>query len=305
MNHAADNNPLLADAAATGAAPETQDQVKARFSTLLTVDGSPEPEQMFNSKEIKGRVQDRRSPVELEPILALTFYTSSTELKPGGEYIKEVTEANETRLLRFLLQASFHPSGITGQEEYDEHRRSIDYYTSWLSTHTPRAIDYLGRALDHMTLRDYAAAEADLTRALELTPTYTLALMARAQARYLAQELADEADAAVAGGGKTADRLKMRGALDDLDRAIELSPRLAAAWYNKGVILGSAGDFTSAIAAFSRAIEIEPGMGEAWYNRGYSYLNLGNRDAGLADLSKAGELGVVPSYNLLKRMSSR
>ena len=46
-------------------------------------------------------------------------------------------------------------------------------------------------------------------------------------------------------------------------------------------------------------------MGEAWYNRGYVYLQLGNRDAGLADLSKAGELGIVPSYNLLKRMTTR
>ena len=44
-------------------------------------------------------------------------------------------------------------------------------------------------------------------------------------------------------------------------------------------------------------------MGEAYYNRGYVYLKLGNKDAGIADLSKAGELGIVPSYNLLKRMS--
>lgn len=44
-------------------------------------------------------------------------------------------------------------------------------------------------------------------------------------------------------------------------------------------------------------------LGEAYYNRGYLYLMLGNKDAGIADLSKAGELGIVPSYNLLKRMT--
>ena len=33
------------------------------------------------------------------------------------------------------------------------------------------------------------------------------------------------------------------------------------------------------------------------------YFKLGNREKGVADLSNAGELGVLPSYNVLKRMS--
>ena len=64
-----------------------------------------------------------------------------------------------------------------------------------------------------------------------------------------------------------------------------------------------AGDYTSAISAYTKAIELKPDLGEAFYNRGYLYLKLGNRDAGVTDLSKAGELGIVPSYNLLKRMT--
>lgn len=292
----ADSNPLDADPASTGNTEETQEQVKARFSTLLTVAQAAPGEETYNSKEIKGRVQDRRSPVELEPIMALTYYTAPTELKPGGEYLKEVAEANESRLLRFILQASVHPAQVTDEETFDIHSRSIDAYTTWLSGHTPRAIDLLGRAMDFMTLRNYEAAEADLSRALEITPDYTLALLARAQARFLKADLAaDEASR----------RIDVQSAVADLDEALRHSPRLAPAWYNRGVILGSAGDFTSAIAAFTRALELDPTLGEAWYNRGYSYLRLGNRDAGLADLSKAGELGVVPSYNLLKRMSPR
>lgn len=75
------------------------------------------------------------------------------------------------------------------------------------------------------------------------------------------------------------------------------------AHYNKGNLLVSNGDLTSAISAYSKAIELKPEFGEAYYNRGYLYLKLGNREAGIADLSKAGELGIVPSYNLLKRMT--
>nr|WP_301699822.1 tetratricopeptide repeat protein [uncultured Muribaculum sp.] len=68
-------------------------------------------------------------------------------------------------------------------------------------------------------------------------------------------------------------------------------------------MLVSLGDYTSAISAYTKAIELKADLGEAYYNRGYLYLMLGNKDAGIADLSKAGELGIVPSYNLLKRMT--
>ena len=33
------------------------------------------------------------------------------------------------------------------------------------------------------------------------------------------------------------------------------------------------------------------------------YLRMGNKSLGINDLSKAGELGILPSYNVLKRMS--
>ena len=78
---------------------------------------------------------------------------------------------------------------------------------------------------------------------------------------------------------------------------------MAIAHYNKGVILLENEDYTGALSAFNRAIELRPDFGEACYNRGYVYLRLGNRTAGMADLSRAGELGILPSYNLLKRMS--
>ena len=50
------------------------------------------------------------------------------------------------------------------------------------------------------------------------------------------------------------------------------------------------------------AIKINPEFGQAYYNRGLVYLQMGNKNHGIADLSKAGELGVLPSYNVLKRM---
>ena len=95
----------------------------------------------------------------------------------------------------------------------------------------------------------------------------------------------------------------MRSIIADFDKTIELSPNMPFAYYDKGNVLLEEDDLTSAVSAYTKAIELKPDFGEAYYNRGYAYMKLGNRSAGAADLSKAGELGILSSYNLLKRMN--
>ena len=94
----------------------------------------------------------------------------------------------------------------------------------------------------------------------------------------------------------------MHMAMNDLDALLRISPGMVYAWFNKGMIYYESADYTSAIQCFNEAIRIDPDFGEAYYNRGLGYMQQGNRRQAFADLSKAGELGVLPSYNLLKRM---
>ena len=91
--------------------------------------------------------------------------------------------------------------------------------------------------------------------------------------------------------------------MSDLDEALKLSPKNVYAHFNKGNIYMLQGDFTSAISCYSTAIELKPDLGEAYYNRGLMYLRMGNKTMGISDLSQAGELGILPSYNVLKRMT--
>lgn len=284
----------------------SQEQVKRRFTSLTTIDDNSSPEQIFNSKDIRGKVQDRNVNIELEPIFAISYYTSPTELKMNSDYIREVDDINATRMLRFILQVTNHEPSMTDEETATTHFNSINYYTSYLASHTPRAIDFLGRAMDYMTLRDYDHAIADLDRAITLAPDFTLAYLIRANAQYLSTRMirneSENADVAHTSMPRSA---MLRAAISDLDTVIKLSPSMPIAFYNKGVILAGEGDFTSAISCFNKAIELRPNFGEAFYNRGYVFLSLGNRDAAFADLSRAGGLGIVPSYNLLKRMSAK
>ncbi len=94
----------------------------------------------------------------------------------------------------------------------------------------------------------------------------------------------------------------LQEAISDYDMAISLNPRLVFAWFNKGNIYYSAGDYTSAMQCFSEALKIDPEFGQAYFNRGLAYLQSGNKSQAFSDLSKAGELGILPSYNILKRM---
>ena len=311
---ATSDNSDSSDSSDNSDSSETQEQIKARFSSLTTIADNTSPEQIYNNKEIRGRVQDRNVNIEMEPIFLITYYTSPTELKLSGDYMREVDDINSTRILRFLLQVSNREPQMTDESVAQTHFSSIGYYNSYLATHTPRAIDYLGRAMDFMTLRNYESAIEDLSKAIALTPDFALAYLLRANARYLSRNIrSDEPSETaasrtgvpklVAGAPRIAGTNAIRLAIADLDSVIALSPLSPIPHFNKGVMLAQEGDNAAALQAFTRAIELRPDFGEAYFNRGYVYLSLGNRDAAFADLSRAGQLGIVPSYNLLKRMS--
>lgn len=279
---------------------ETQATVSARFKTLMTVDDNAQVKEEFHTQGVKGRVQDRATSIEIEPMYVLTFYAAVDPLRDNIYYIKEVDDLNASRLMRFGLMVTNHEPRLDDEDNIQRHFKSVAYYDSYMSTHTPRAIDYFARGMDHYTLRNLDQAEADFGRAIDLMPDFTLAYLARAATRHLKAETTPSDAAARLTSDKR--RMVVRSIRDDLERVIELSPRMAIAHYNLGNLMVESGDMTSAISAYNRAIELKPDMGEAYYNRGFVYLRLGNKEAGVADLSKAGELGIVPSYNLLKRM---
>ncbi|MDE6137789.1 MAG: tetratricopeptide repeat protein [Muribaculaceae bacterium] len=280
-----------------------EELVSRRFASLLTVDDNADIHEQYNNSAIRGRVQDRNVAIDIEPMMELGFYSAPSELRSNTYYIKEIDDLNATRALRYAVVVTNRAPALD-EDIIKRHFNSIDYYNSLLATHTPRAVDYIGRALDFVTTRNYAAAIDDINRAIALMPDFAPAYWLRAQARYHKLQVdRDTPDAAI----DPAARLQVAEAtmaeiLADIDKGIELSPLTAVAWFNKGNLLLENHDYTSAISAYSRAIEIKPDMGEAYYNRGYIYLKLGNRQAGIADLSKAGEAGIVPAYNLIKRI---
>ncbi len=294
---------------AMGHAPEASEEAARRFASLLTVRDNAEIHEEYNNAAIRGKVQDRNINIEPMPWLEISYYASASELRPDTYYIKEIDDINTTRLLRFTLRVTPSIPSLDS-DAGATHLRSIDYYNSYIATHAPRAIDFIGRAMDFITVRDYASAVPDIDRALALTPDLAIGYMLRAQARFHLWQLAQQpqsqsADKSDALTRSTLNRKTIDDVITDLAKAIDLSPAMAEAWYNKGVAHIAMQDYTSALAALNKAIELKPEMGEAWFNRGFVYLRLGNQRLGIADLSRAGQLGILPAYNLIKRISGQ
>lgn len=289
---------------------DVEEIVAKHFSAMLEVESGKDIEQQYNNKDIRGSVQNRDVLIEPEPMFVLSYYTTLSELDIKSNYIKEVDEINFSRMLRFNLIVTNRETILADESVIKEHFESIEYYNSYLSSHTPRAIDYFGRALDFSVTRNYKAAIADLDRAIAINPDFVLAYFLRAIVKYSIYRI--EKNIPIPSPDKQNDLGKMievnkhaalESIVSDWDKLISLQPRMAIAYYNKANTLLEMTEYHKAIEAYNNAIKIEPTMGEAYYNRGYIYLKLGYKDSGIADLSKAGELGIIPSYNLLKRLT--
>ncbi len=292
---------------------ESESAVMNKFNTLLTVETDSKITPKYENKT-RGRVQDRNYQIDPEPMFFLSYYDVSNKLRETTNYVKELSEINDTRILPFTLVLTNSESRLQ-EDNINKHFSSIEYFTGLISTADARSIDYFARAIDFMMVKNPDAALTDLNKAIAKSPKFALAYFARAHARYVKMKLdemkssvdnstgkaADMASRAMLGGRK--DAMLYNEIIADLDSVLTYSPKNVYAVYNMGNIYMLMQDDTAAISAYTKAVNEKPDFGEAYYNRGLAYLRLGNKEKGLSDLSKAGELGILPSYNVLKRMS--
>lgn len=311
---------------AEGSLEESVEDVKRKFSQLLVVDLDKEikPEvtletdgsydekagrRRYRSRS-RGYIQDNNVEVQPEGIFTLSYYSYDNKLNGRTHFMKEMTQVNDMHLLSSPLALVCNAPSLS---EYDAGFRfgSVDYYNGLLATSTPRAVDYFGRAMDFFLLRNVDAAITDASRAVELTPDFTLAYFLRFNARFLKWNMQQAGSAAATGDdAKAAAMLNEQSRktafadmLNDINTVISLSPRNTYAYYNKAYLQAMTGDNSNAIISYSKAIELKPDLGEAYFNRGLLYMQFGDKQKGSADLSKAGELGILASYNILKRMT--
>ena len=294
--------------------PETAQEIMNRFNTLLTVHDNDAVKPEYANRQ-RGHVQNDNIEVEPMPMFSLTYYDRDNSLGSKTHYIREIGDINDSRLLPAKLTLASGESQLS-EDEIQRHFADINYYNSLMVNNKPRSIDYFARGLDYLLVKNPEAAITDADAAIAMNPQFMLAHLLRADAHYMQYRMAQARDFSgaelLAGVPDSKSQAMLRQRQDvttldlmikDLDEAIKLSPKNVYAHFNKGNAYMLQGDYTSAISCYSTAVELKPDLGEAYYNRGLMYLRMGNKESGIADLSKAGELGVLPSYNVLKRMT--
>jgi tetratricopeptide (TPR) repeat protein len=88
--------------------------------------------------------------------------------------------------------------------------------------------------------------------------------------------------------------LDFNGAIEDINKAIELEPSNWISYFSKGVTLSLFFENDNqALDAFSMAISLNPNAGEAYYYRGNVKLVLKDTIGACSDWRKALDLGIT------------
>ena len=293
--------------------PETAEEIMNRFNTLLTVNENDPVKPEYANRQ-RGHIQNDNIEVEPMPMFTLSYYALDNKLNGKTHYIREISDINESRLLPAVLTLVAGEPQLN-EEDIQHHFANIEYYNGLMTSAKPRSVDYFARGMDYLLVKNPEAAIKDADAAIALSPKFTLAYILRADARFVQYRMTQALNAATGdldGAPDASSRAMLHQSQEktyldkmqaDLDQVIKLSPKNVYAYYNKGNVYMLQGDLTSAISCYNTAIELKPDLAEAYYNRGLMYLRMGNKTQGVSDLSKAGELGVLPSYNVLKRMN--
>ena len=299
---------------------EQSDQDIGKFNLLVTA-GNEKTEDSKYQRQSRGRVQNIKAPIELEPKFVLTYYERDFDVRRPVYYSEIMERANSALSLSWILKVTNNESPLN-EMQIQSHFRSIRNYSGMIEDDLDNISLYYGRGMDFMHVQDYESALKDMDRVIELNPNLLLGHFARAIIR--TKQL--EYDYQLSGESEFIDNRKTGITLPDnisgttklpeisiksihyeeilreYEKIIKIDPTFIYAYYNRAEIFSIEKDIRAAISDYNKAIELEPQFAEAYFNRGIAKLSIGETSAGLDDLRKAGELGIVQSYSIIKRM---
>jgi tetratricopeptide (TPR) repeat protein len=79
-------------------------------------------------------------------------------------------------------------------------------------------------------------------------------------------------------------------AIREYDKAIEVNPSYAIAYYNRSVAYTKTGQYDRAINDCDKVLQLDPKHANSYYNRGVSYWHLGSKSQAIEDLQAAAKL---------------
>lgn len=174
-----------------------------------------------------------------------------TEL-PQPVVLEKGTSGTQAEVIAKIQAAFKEAVTLTNERKYDE---AITAYQAILAQAPDLAPVHTNLGFVYMQKKDYAAAEAQYAKVLDLEPDNNDAMLALAGI-YSAQGQKDKAK-------------------EMLDKATAANPSDPKAQYKKGVFLRNANENDAAIQAFQSVIAADPTFADAYYNLGELMVGAG------------------------------
>jgi tetratricopeptide (TPR) repeat protein len=268
------------------------DEDPEKYNQIVVADDQEMEHEYQN--DYRGRVQNRKVDMELQPMFGLSFESMRSDVRSYVAFDHSVDVMNQRLHARTLYisnrQASLDEPSF---QHYFEYLDSLSTAIA-KSRETKHATGLLLlRAVAYSAIQNNESAIDDLSAYLQIDSANVVALWQRAfcQSR-INQFQASEG---------TNIELKNANVLADLNHALALAPNNAYLLYNRGCLYAMRQDYARAMEDFTQAVAIEPNMGEAYYNRGLCAIYRKQTEVGISDLSKAGELGMYTAYSIIKK----
>ena len=263
-----------------------------KYNQLVVAD-EQEVEHEYKS-DYRGRVQNRKAEVNLQPMYGLTFVQPQNDVKVENPYENSVDAFNQTSGSHTVYlsceQRNLSEDRMKQTFAYIDSLSNVIDQTKVTSKVAPLL---LLRAIAYATIQNFDNAIDDLSICLQIDSTSSLAYWQRA----VCQAKINEFNASEG----TNIELKSANVLGDLSDAIMLAPHNAYLYYNRGNLYALRRDYQRAIADYSQALKQNQDLAEAWFNRGPAKIYAKHVDEGIEDLSKAGELGLYQAYSVIKK----
>jgi tetratricopeptide (TPR) repeat protein len=243
----------LAAAKAEEERKQAEAEARARTSALVR-EGITD----INNRDYDRAIAALSEAKRLNPRSAPIFTDLGTAYMRKGDADGAISEYNEAIRLDPMYGFAFHQMGVAFGRKGDIDR-AIAYYDEAIRLDYKHAIAFLNRGRAYMTKGDNDRAIADFTQAIQLDP-------------------------------KNAPTFNNQGSGQGLNPAIPEASQTALAFLNRGIAYMNKGDAGRAIPDFDEVIQLDPKSALAFCNRGKLKLRI-NDASGNADIAKAKELG--------------
>ena len=271
------------------------------YQQLVVADNADSVMRPSYSRITRGLVQNQNVTRDPQPLLSLCF--SSPSARVNGEptqnyFLPEVERLNQKRLLDFRFELTTGGRNSVA----DLGGRSVIEKLKAQFSQVSSADHLLVMAMLDACLAHYANGLSTAEQALEANPHSVIALLVYSDL-WLKHTTVHTGQPDAKNWRQLLDRYNLL--LHNL--SAEKAPKTSM-WpllYNRAYIEAQTGLYQQALSDYTQVLKMQPRMAEAWYNRGLLNLQQGQREQGLADLRRAGQLGLYTAYSILKQENAQ